>query len=249
MALLLAAALLVQPAAAQCRLALVLALDVSSSVNSKEYAIQLGGLAQAFRTPEVIEAVLSPTGTGVAVLAFEWSGEGHQSLIADWSYLDDETAVASFATRLSAHRRTADGQSTAIGSALRFAARALDRAPACATQTIDISGDGETNDGPHPQRVRDSGILAGVTINGLVVQGAYPNPVIHYRSHVMQGAEAFVAMARDFDDYPPVIIGKLLRELEVQSVIGGADPSRSGVWLVTAPSHPWGTTCPTDQSC
>ena len=82
-ALALAAILAATPAAAQqqCRLALALGLDISSSVNEREYEIQIGGLARAFRTPEVIEAILSPPGTSVAVAAYEWSGQYQQDTI------------------------------------------------------------------------------------------------------------------------------------------------------------------------
>lgn len=206
--------------AADCRLALVLGLDISSSVNSKEYAIQLEGLARAFRVPEVIEAILTPAGSGIAVTAFEWSGQRQQSEIAPWTMLDSETAIAAFASRLLAHSRTAADQATAVGSALRHAAGLFRSAPPCTRWTIDLSGDGANNEGPQPKGFRAQGLFDGITINGLVVQGEYPNPAIFYRAQVMHGPDAFVAMARDFTDYPSVIIGKLLREIAAESVMG-----------------------------
>ena len=87
---------------------------------------------------------------------------------------------------------------------------------------IDISGDGENNDGVGPEYFRAQGKLDGITINGLVVQGAYPDPVPYYRDHVIQGPGAFVALARDYDDYPPVMIGKLLREIDQEMILGEA---------------------------
>jgi len=203
-----------------CKLALVLALDISSSVNAREYRIQLEGVARALRVDMVQQAILSPHGAGVAVLAFEWSGVAQQALIADWTLLDSRAAIERFAERLIAHRRSADDQSTAVGEALAFAARQFARAPDCARRTIDISGDGENNVGTDPDPYRAAGLFDGITINGLVVQGAYPNPVIYYRAHVMQGPDAFVAMARHFGDYPPVIIGKLLREIGQAMILG-----------------------------
>ncbi|MEM1346624.1 MAG: DUF1194 domain-containing protein, partial [Pseudomonadota bacterium] len=193
------------PAAAGCKLALVLGLDISSSVNAREYAIQLGGLADAFRKLQVQEAILTPQGASVAVMAFEWSGQKQQSVIADWTLLDSPASIAAFADRLNAHRRTASTLPTAVGQALSFAAEQFRRAPPCTRRTVDISGDGENNDGPTPNQVRATGALAGLTVNGLVIQGAYPNPAIFYRAQVMQGPDAFVALARDFDDYPAVI--------------------------------------------
>ncbi len=98
------------------------------------------------------------------------------------------------------------------------------RAPACARQVIDISGDGENNDGVGPDYFRAQGKLDGITINGLVVQGAFPDPAPYYRDYVIQGPGAFLALARHFDDYPSVIIGKLLREIGHELILGRHDP-------------------------
>lgn len=218
--------LLATPAKAQCKLALVLGLDISSSVSAQEYDIQLEGLAEAFRTPAVVEAILTPTGAHVAAMAFEWSGRRQQAIIADWTTLDTPAAIARFADQLSAHRRSASDLGTAVGEALRFAAARFDTAPPCARRTIDLSGDGNNNDGPHPSGFRARGLFDGMTINGLVIQGAYPDPALFYRAEVIQGPDAFVALARDFSDYPGVIIGKLLREIEAELVLGAHAPRR-----------------------
>ncbi len=87
---------------------------------------------------------------------------------------------------------------------------------------LDISGDGENNDGVGPGHYRAQGKLDGLTINGLVITGAVPDPVPYYREHVIQGPGAFLALARDYNDYPAVIIGKLLREMDEQMVLGEA---------------------------
>jgi len=209
--------------AAGCKLALVMALDISSSVNSREYAIQLEGLADAFRRPEVQTAILEPEGSSIAALAFEWSGQEQQRVISGWRLLDSPAAIEAFADSLTGHRRTASDLPTAIGEALRFAADRFPSAPPCQRWTIDISGDGANNDGPSPEVYRGQGLFDGITINGLVIQGAYPNPAIYYRGKVMHGLGAFVALARDFDDYPSVIIGKLLREIQKQMVLGSRE--------------------------
>ncbi len=87
---------------------------------------------------------------------------------------------------------------------------------------IDIAGDGENHDGVGPEYFRAQGKLDGITINGLVVRGASPDPVPYYHTYVIQGPGAFVATARDFYDYPPVIIGKLLREIDQEMILGEA---------------------------
>ncbi|MFQ5567497.1 MAG: DUF1194 domain-containing protein [Paracoccaceae bacterium] len=203
-----------------CKLALVLALDISSSVNQREYQIQLQGLARAFRTPEVIEAILTPEGAAIAVIVYEWSGYNQQDVVIPWTMLDSEAVILDFAATLSAHRRPYADLTTSLGKAIEYGAGLFRRAPPCGRRVIDISGDGENNDGVGPEYFRAQGKLDGITINGLVVQGAFPDPVPYYRNHVIQGPGAFVAMARDYDDYPPVIIGKLLREIDQEMILG-----------------------------
>lgn len=213
-------ALVASPAAAECKLALAFGLDISSSVNAREYRIQLGGLAAALRTSAVQDAILSPPGDHIAAAAYEWSGYQQQDLILDWTRLDSPAAIAAFAAGLEAHGRSYAEFPTAVGKAVEYGARLLDRAPPCARRTLDLSGDGENNDGVDPGFFRARGLLDGLTINALVIQGAYPDPAIYYSTQVIQGPGAFVALARDFDDYPSVIIGKLLREIDAQLVVG-----------------------------
>lgn len=220
-----AAALVAAPfpaAAGACKLALALALDISSSVNATEYAIQRDGLARAFRTPEVVEAILTPEGSGIAVAVYEWSGYNQQDVVIPWTFLDSEAAVRAVAERLSAHRRPYTDLTTALGKAVEYGARLLAGAPRCGRRVLDVSGDGENNDGAGPDHFRARGRLAGITINGLVITGAVPDPVAYYRRHVIQGPGAFLALARDYDDYPAVIIGKLLREIGEEMVLGAA---------------------------
>ena len=225
LALAAAMVLAIQPAtgrAAGCKLALVLALDISSSVNQREYRIQLQGLALAFRTPEVIEAILTPPGAAIAAIVYEWSGYNQQDVVIPWIMLDSEAVILDFAATLAAHRRPYTDLTTSLGKAIEYGAKLFDRAPPCGRRVIDISGDGENNDGVGPEYFRAQGKLDGITINGLVVQGAYPDPAIYYRDHVIQGPDAFVALARDFYDYPPVMIDKLLREIDPEMILGAA---------------------------
>jgi len=206
--------------AADCKLALALGLDISSSVNEREYAIQLHGLARAFRTPEIIEAILAPEGAGIAVTVYEWSGYNQQDVVVPWTMLDSPDAIRSLAERLSAHRRPYTDLTTALGKAVEYGARLFALAPSCARRVIDLSGDGANNDGDGPEYFRARGALAGLTINGLAIQGAVPDPAEYYRRHVIQGPGAFLALARDFDDYPAVIIGKLLHEIDQEMIMG-----------------------------
>jgi len=216
----LVAVLLAGPAEARCRLALALGLDISSSVDDREYALQIGGLADALESAEVIEAILTPEGTHIVAAAYEWSGYPQQDVIVGWTVLDSEGAIRGFAARLRAHPRPYWDFATALGKGVEFGARLLGAAPSCARQVIDISGDGVNNVGVDPTYFYASGLFAGITVNGLVIQGAQPDPVEYYRTNVIHGPGAFLAVARDFEDYRQVIKRKLLREIASDLVLG-----------------------------
>lgn len=209
--------------AANCALALAFALDVSASVNSAEYDIQKGGLAAAMRDPEIIEAILVEPGA-VWFLAYEWSASLQQVIIQDWAQMRDLADIQRFAATLDAHDRRFGRSSTALGQALSFGVKQFASLPTlCDRQVIDVSGDGVNNDGVAPEALRDAGRLAGVTVNGLVIAGASPNPVPYYREKVIYGTDAFMMVARNgFEDYPDLIKGKLLRELRPPVFIGAA---------------------------
>ena len=224
LAALMAAAVLgaVPAPAAECKLALALALDISSSVNDREYRLQLQGLAAAFRNPEVIEAALTPEGKAVAVTVYEWSGYRQQQVVEGWTLLDGEAAMLAFSDRLGRHARPHADQATALGKAVQFGARLMQGAPACARRVIDVSGDGTNNDGVGPGYFRARGELAGITVNGLVIRGADPDPLPYYLSEVAQGPDAFVEVAEDYGDYARAIARKLLREIGREMVLGDA---------------------------
>lgn len=207
-------------ASAYCKLALALAMDISSSVNSREYRLQLDGLAWALEHEEVRRAILSPENAYIEAAAYEWSGYPQQDLIVDWTRLDSSAAIAFFASRLRMHTRRFSEFPTALGKGVQFGAKLLHRSPDCARKVLDVSGDGENNDGVGPEYFRRQGLLDGLTINGLVIIGAFPNPAIYYRSNVIQGPNAFLAQARSFDDYREVMLGKLLREIETEMTLG-----------------------------
>lgn len=201
--------------AAECAAALALALDVSSSVDINEHKLQVQGLAAAFRDPAVIETILSPPGSGVMAAAFEWSGFQHQEVTVDWTWLGDRGSILAFADRIASSRRRYDHWPTSLGRAAAFGAELHERNPTpCRRRIVDISGDGANNDGVDPDWYRDRGYFDGITINGLVIRGADPDPVAYYRRHVVHGPGAFVEIAATYEDYPRAILRKLLRELQ-----------------------------------
>ncbi len=217
-------ALIPGAAEAACRLALVLALDVSGSVDDVEYTLQLEGIAIALETPKMRDAILAFPDAPVSLAIFEWSASSYQRDILGWTSLagaDDLTAVV---THLRAWRRGAAPESTGLGAALRHAGEKLANGPACWRQVIDVSGDGRNNDWPAPRHIRERGPLAGITVNALVVGEERPHPndrendhlqdlADYFSARVLQGPDAFVEVAHGFEDYARAMARKLLREI------------------------------------
>jgi hypothetical protein len=203
-----------------CRLALVLALDVSSSVDAAEDQLQRDGLATALLAPDVQDAFLTGPDP-VAVQVFEWSGRGHQTDLVDWTLVRTASDLEAISARLRQTQRSARGLPTAMGHALAYAAIKLDDGPDCIFQTIDLAGDGANNDGFGPSGVYATFPLEGVTVNGLAVVGDDHDPVDYYSREVIRGALAFVEVANGFAAFQSAMERKLIRELSSQ-VLGRA---------------------------
>ena len=224
-ALLFGAALgLAAPVQAQeeCRLALVLGLDVSASVDAAEYQLQLEGLAASLIHPSVVEAALSGNGP-VALSIYEWSGRFQQDVLIDWTLIWSEADLVTIAERVLRATRSHEDFPTAIGYALGFAATHLERAPPCLFRTVDISGDGQNNDGFPPSAAYEHFPFDGVTVNGLAIGGASRGIEEYYLAEVIHGPGAFVEYARNHDDFEEVMRRKLERELRVV-ILGELEP-------------------------
>lgn len=214
------------PGAAQpaCSLALVFALDVSASVDAREYRLQAEGLARALSAPAVAGSLLDRAAAPVALAAFEWSGPGAQAPILDWVLIDTPESLERAARTIAAHPRSVPAGPTAIGSAIATAGGLFAQGPGCARRTIDISGDGMNNAGPEPRA--EGARLGDVTINALVIGGDLimdHAPYIPgdgvlsgwFRDAVIRGPGAFVEVADGYEDYQPAMLRKLIRELGV----------------------------------
>lgn len=219
-ALLLAGLLAGGAGAEECRLALVLALDVSSSVDAREDLLQREGLAAAMRAPEVVRAFVN--GGPVALSVFEWSGGSAQaSLLAqDWVVIRSPGDVERAAAAVGASVRGRDDLGTAVGAALARSERLFAEGPACRARTVDLSGDGIGNEGAEPRSVYRRGRWEGVTVNALVIGGerAGSQLVAWFAEEVIRGPGAFWMHARGFEDYEAAMRIKLLRELEDAAV-------------------------------
>ncbi|MEM7068016.1 MAG: DUF1194 domain-containing protein [Pseudomonadota bacterium] len=210
-----------KPSAQQryCDLALVLAIDSSSSVDDREYALQMRGIASALVSEEVLEAILSLG--GMYISAFEWNGKSSQKLIFDWTFLGSPGDVRALAGRLTVHERNSTTLPTAVGAALGYGYRLIANIPQpCARQVIDVSGDGPNNDGIKPLDIYTLYNFSNIIVNGLVIKDLYDNPESfyrdpegYYRKNVIRGGGAFLVLAEGFDDFARAMKQKLLKEI------------------------------------
>lgn len=202
-----------------CRLALLLALDVSSSVDDGEYLLQRNGLAAALLAPEVATAFMGAR-KPVALAAYEWSGRYNQHTILDWRVIRTKSDLARASDQIASTLRSEDEFPTALGYSLGHAATLLARAPTCDRKTIDVSGDGENNEGFEPLLAYRHFPLNGVTVNALAIGGSVPldELVSYFRRDVIRGPGAFVETAIDYGDFERAIRRKLEREVSTIAV-------------------------------
>ncbi len=199
--------------ASACDLALVLALDVSGSVDHEEYRIQADGLAAALRDGAVSDALVEAK---AQVAVVQWSGTGRQELSLDWVALEARPDVLALATRIETMPRPWRDYSTAIGQALEFAALQFNDVSQCKRRVIDVSGDGESNEGLPPVALHPDLRALGITVNALAIEESEEGLTEWFREHVITGPGAFAVRASSFEDYPRRIQQKLLREVVVQ---------------------------------
>jgi hypothetical protein len=213
------------PAADKVDLLLVLAADVSRSVDASKFQLQREGYAAAVSNPRVLDAVRSGHNGRIGVTYIEWSGVGSQRVLIDWTTLSDAESAKAFGDRLlEAPRSFADR--TSISGAIEFSMAQFARAPFEAIRrTIDISGDGTNNAGRDVTAARDEAVSQGITINGLVILSATPLPWnpdhtnppggldAYYRTNVVGGPGAFVLVAKDFSSFGEAIIEKMIAEV------------------------------------
>ena len=212
-------------AAEKVDLALVLAADVSRSVDAEKFELQRKGYAAAITDRRVLQAIQSGRERRIAVLFMEWSGLTSQQVVIDWIVIDGEQAAKTFAGRLlEAPRSFADR--TSISAAIDAAVSRLAKLPYFAErQTIDVSGDGTNNSGREVTAARDAAVALGITINGLVILSEHPllwNPAhtnppgglaTYYRANVAGGPGAFVMQAKNFNSFGEAIIKKMIAEI------------------------------------
>jgi Protein of unknown function (DUF1194) len=200
-------------AARDVDLALVLAVDVSGSVNGERYDLQRRGYAKAIVSPEVLQAIAAGQNHAILITLVEWSGAGHQQQTIGWTLIDGPAAAAAFGSAVAEAPR-AFSDWTSISGAIDYSAALLAALSTHATRkVIDVSGDGVNNNGRDVADARAEALRAGITINGLPILWDYPELDSYYREKVIGGPGAFAAVAHDFADFNDALLGKLVKEI------------------------------------
>jgi hypothetical protein len=209
-----------QAGAARVDVALVLAIDSSSSVSADEFYLQTQGLAAAFADPEVEAAITRGTEGAIAVAILEWAGPDRQEVNLVWTTVRPADLPA-LSAELADLPRLIDGGGTGLGAGLLAATALFAQAPPATRRVIDVSGDGRTSAGPPVAAARDAAVAAGITVNGLAIVNEEPDLEAFYRDNLKGGPDAFVMRARDYEDFTRAIKAKLLRELENSPLLSG----------------------------
>ena len=210
-------------------LALILAADVSRSIDDDEFKLQRQGYAAAITNPRVLQAIAGGQYGAIAICFVEWSGPEEQQVIAEWTVIRDGESAAGFAATLLDSPRSFVGR-TSISAALDFGRAYFRKSGSTADRlVVDVSGDGTNNSGRPVRDARDEAVTAGITVNGLAIINEHPNPGYfahtqppeglpeYYRQNVVGGPGAFLMVVQDFNSFGEAITNKLVNEIAAAS--------------------------------
>ncbi len=202
-------------------LELVLAVDVSRSMDLDEQELQRQGYVEAITAPEVVQAIRAGAYGRIAVTYVEWASPAHQLVVVPWRLIEDAASAEAFAAEL-AEAPISRERWTSIASGLRFAAERFADSPYLGLRrVIDVSGDGANNMGPPIVPVRDWVLEQGIVINGLPIMlkeagagfGGIKELDIYYEDCVIGGEGSFVIPVREREQFAPAIRQKLALEV------------------------------------
>jgi hypothetical protein len=213
-------------------LEVILAADVSRSIDDAEFDLQRKGYAAALTDPRVLAAIHGRPGAAIGVCFIEWSGDEDQQVVVDWTEIRDEEDAGSMAEAILAAPRSFMGR-TSISAAIDFAMTHFTKSKwQAGRHIIDISGDGTNNSGRAITEARDQAVSQGVTINGLAIINDKPNLgysahtqppgglPLYYRQNVIGGANAFLLVVQDFNSFADAMAQKLAKEIDVAALAG-----------------------------
>tara|TARA_E500000318_G_scaffold62914_1_gene58245 strand:+ start:272 stop:1132 length:861 start_codon:yes stop_codon:yes gene_type:complete len=203
-------------------LKLLLAVDVSGSIDFWEADLQRDGYVKALKDETVINTILSGQTGRIALGYVEWAGGDHQRVLLDWTLIDSHEAAHAAADRIKERPHMA-GRRTSIGNMLNYATNWFrDTRFFAERQVIDISGDGPNNTGVKVDKARDLAIASGITINALPILNERPSPYgfpklvdldVYYEECVIGGSGAFVIVAKGIRSFAAAVRRKMILEV------------------------------------
>jgi hypothetical protein len=203
-------------------LELILAIDVSGSVDEEEAALQRQGYLKALVDPQVIQAISGGEKRKVGVTYVEWAGYHYQRVVVDWAVISDKASAESFVARIQLVPISTE-RWTSISGAIEFAMKRFEASPFRSNRrVIDISGDGRNNNGRDLGEVRREALERGIIINGLPIVNDRPTRWgtpperdldLYYRDNVIGGPGSFYIVADGFNAFANAIRTKLVREI------------------------------------
>lgn len=208
---------LVPVQAAPVDVELVLAVDVSRSMDDEEFAVQRAGYVEALRHPDFIAAVRAGLNGRIALTYFEWAGSVREETLVPWQVIDSADSAAAFAARLEA-RQVSTHRGTSISTALSYAADLFDDNGFDAwRRVIDVSGDGPNNTGTPVRDARDDAVSRGIVVNGLPIlirpSRTFRELDRYYAECVTGGPGSFVLPIRQVSEFATAIRRKLILEI------------------------------------
>ena len=198
-------------------LALLLAMDCSSSVDAGDFDLQRRGVAEALRAAEVFDAIKAGENGRIVIAVVHWSTRVAQTLAFDWHVLETESQLVAAAAEIETIERHWIAGGTGLAAALNFCAPLFKGLGANATRkVIDISGDGEDNEGGDVAAARNACVAQGIIINGLPIVDGSQVIEAYYHDVVIGGPGAFSMPAVNLLAFKDAMTAKLLREIRSQ---------------------------------
>jgi uncharacterized protein DUF1194 len=195
-------------------LQLVLAVDVSGSVNPQRFELQKMGYVAAFQNRRVLNAILAGRNQSIAVTMMQWSGPFLQAQVVPWTLLKDESSVKGLAGAIESAPRMMYGGGTSISGAIDHSVTLFPQAPfKTERRVIDVSGDGSNNRGRSVTQARDEAVGAGIVINGLPILAFEPYLDQYFKDYVIGGPGSFMIAAKSFETFAEAILMKLIIEI------------------------------------
>ncbi|MSP95142.1 MAG: DUF1194 domain-containing protein [Alphaproteobacteria bacterium] len=197
---------------------LVIATDVSPSIDGEEAQLQREGMAEAFLDPQVIQAIGAGSLGKIGVVYVDFSSRQYNKIVVEWQVIKDRASAAAFAAAIR-NAPPGYGRHTSISEAIELGAFLLEANNLEGTKkVIDVSGDGPNNWGRAINEVRDEAIAKHITINGLPIVedegfGTYRDLDKYFENCVIGGSGAFVVVAKGFRDFARAIRNKLIQEI------------------------------------